>query len=163
MSEERLERRSDDSKHARHEARLDRLEGVVEGIATNQARLESSITNMSSNIDRLIDTVTQNSRTNWGNYAAWSGVILIVAGLVVYQPLTAVEENLAEHIKDGHPHTVIQRVEDLEDNAIKQDDWMLEHNQNNVRTSEKLRALEKVVEDIRAEQLRRTQKVYKTE
>lgn len=91
-------------------------------------RLEQSIqnTNISlrdhaartnNNIDRLtkgIEELTRNQflgkQTNWGMIASWAAVLILLLGLVVYQPLQEIRTGITDHKEDGHPTSVLTRI-----------------------------------------------------
>ena len=93
-------------------------------------RLEQSIENTNialrdfagrtnQNIDRLtrsIEELTRNQllgkQTNWGMIASWAAVLVLLLGLVVYQPLQELRTGINMHKQDGHPTSVLQRVEE---------------------------------------------------
>ncbi len=118
-------------------------------------RLEQSIENTNialrdfagrtnQNIDRLtknIEELTRNQflgrQTNWGMIASWAAVLVLLLGLVVYQPLQELRQGINHHKQDGHPASVISRVlelhkatdaevHELEDWKKQMDVWVLE-------------------------------------
>lgn len=93
----------------RFNGRLDRVEGIVETLATNQARVETTMTNLVSQIDHLSGSLTryttdaiQQSKTNWT--MIWSAGTLVVALVValgtgfVGKPLSNLETKVEAHV-----------------------------------------------------------------
>ncbi len=72
-----------------------------------------------ANIDRLtrsVEELTRNQllgkQTNWGMIASWAAVLVLLLGLVVYQPLQELRTGINAHKQDGHPTSVLQRVDE---------------------------------------------------
>ena len=71
-----------------HQSRIDRLEGVVEGLATNQAKTETQLASLVTSVDRISTNfesfsvrANDNSKTNWG--------VLISTGSLVFTVIVA--------------------------------------------------------------------------
>ena len=95
-----------------------RLEQSIE--STNSA-LRDFANRTTNDVDRLtksIEELTRNQllgkQTNWGMIASWVGVMILLLGLVVYQPLQELRVGINNHKSDGHPSSVIARVENNE-------------------------------------------------
>lgn len=78
-----MRRREDETLHTSHSSRLDRLEGIVEGLATNQAKLETSMSAVATNVEKLTATfaefskdVRDGSRTNWSTLISAGALVL---------------------------------------------------------------------------------------
>jgi lysyl-tRNA synthetase class I len=63
--------------------------------------------------------ILQGKQTNWGMIASWVGVLILLLGLVVYQPLQELRTGIGSHVEDGHPHSVIERIENNETRFIE--------------------------------------------
>ena len=96
--------------------RISRVEAQIEGLASNVARLETSV-------QKMADAVVQGSKTNWGVIFSGLGTVVVVMLLYV-QPFADsirklrhdVDEQSREfvaHVRDGHPRRVEQKVDTL--------------------------------------------------
>ena len=98
-------RKVDDHKHYRHESRLDRLEGVVEGLATNQAATETQLSNLAKNVDKLatgFDNFTTEQRTN--NKTNWS--VILSAGTLLLALVVALGQGFVRSPLQDLQHDV---------------------------------------------------------
>lgn len=155
------------SSHARHNVRLDRLEGVVEGLAQNQARMEATIgamaenvSTMSSHLDVFATQTVQSAKTNWGVLMSGGSLLLaIILALgvgFVGKPLGNVQtlvkeehDSFLEHVKDGHPKTVVALIKSMSANHEKALD-VLDHDMREIQA--RMRAHEVEVAAIDATQ-----------
>ena len=111
------------------------------GIVSDRiASLEASFAHLANQVEHISRAVDQLAKTgtDWGVLAGWSTVLVGVLGglgtLAIWpitQDISRVETSLyqqnsafVEHIRDGHPYRVIDRVEKLEEQ--QQDKRMLE-------------------------------------
>lgn len=92
-------------------------------LALNSKRLEDFIMTSEKKFDRLEDRLTRSEKerleakqTNWGVLVSAAGVAVILLGLIVYQPLQEVRGLISEHTRDGHPLTVIEKVNTVGEN-----------------------------------------------
>ena len=108
-----------------------RLEQSIEN--TNVAlrdfanRTNHSIDRLTRNMEDMGKTQLLGKQTNWGQIASWAGVFVVLLGLVVYQPLQELRSGWSAHEHDGHPESVITRIQnneqrfaDIMDNLQKQ-------------------------------------------
>ena len=139
MTEE-YNRREADHQHTRHETRLDRLEGVVEGLATNQARAEATMGNLVTSVDRLSEAFTQSqarqtesSKTNWGVIASWASVLIILLGLVIYQPMREQQASIAKIVEWQRTYEVRSEGRNVQQTTEhKAIDEKIEHNHKQI-------------------------------
>lgn len=93
----------------RFNARLDRVEGIVETLATNQARVETALQALSNQTTALansLENFTQQSytqaKTNWGMVLSAGTLILaLIVALgtgFVGQPLSNLQKKVEDHI-----------------------------------------------------------------
>jgi hypothetical protein len=93
----------------RFNSRIDRLEGIVEGLATNQARVETTLQGLTSQMGSIADSLdqmnresVQQSKTNWT--MIWTAGTLVVALVValgtgfVGKPLSNLETKVESHM-----------------------------------------------------------------
>lgn len=108
-------RRHDDSKTLDLHSNIGRLE---QSITSTNEQLRDFAARTNANIDRLTKyfedvnkSILQSKQTNWGMIASWVGVLVLLLGLVVYQPLQEIRTNIVSHTEDGHPASVITKIE----------------------------------------------------
>jgi len=98
------------------DARIVRLEQVAENLA-------SSISKLTTDVGALAQLMRESNKTNWGVMATWAGVFLMLVVALgngyIGQPLAALTRQNAAitaaftaHISDGHPTTVLEKVQD---------------------------------------------------
>lgn len=101
---------------------IGRLEQSIE--STNVAlrdfagRTSDDISRLSKNIEELTKNQFLGKQTNWGMIASWAAVLVLLLGLVVYQPLQEIRGSIGDHKQDGHPHSVINRIENNEERFV---------------------------------------------
>ena len=86
-------------------------------------KLEESVISTNRNIDKLTRNMEELSKnqflgkqTNWGMIASWVSVLVLLLGLVVYQPLQEVRNAIISHRADGHPTSVIKQIDAVRTN-----------------------------------------------
>ena len=142
------------------DSRVTALETAVENV-TNQlsglsTRLDEKFSKLDGTLSRLYSRQEESTKTNWGTLAAWAGVILIIAGLVIYQPLTEMRMGFFDHARDGHPTTVKERVdlvngmhefrlEKLEYWKTQSELWMEKHGEKNAKFEERILDIEREI------------------
>jgi len=98
------------------DARIVRLEQVAENLA-------GSISKLTTDVGALAQLMRESTKTNWGVMATWAGVFLMLVVALgngyIGQPLSALAKqndaitiSFTEHISDGHPTTVLEKVVD---------------------------------------------------
>ncbi len=111
-------RRASDSRTLDLHANVGRLEQSIQ--STNSAlrdfaaQTNSSIDRLTRSFEEVNKSVLQGRQTNWGMIASWAGVLILLLGLVVYQPLQEIRSGINEHTEDGHPESVINRIHNNE-------------------------------------------------
>lgn len=106
----------------RYNMRLDRIEGVVEGLATNQARVESTLTaltNQSQHLTESFEKFThlqqQAAKTNWG--VLLSGITLVLALVIalgtgfIGQPLSQLEVKVERGLEASQSNDIKIRAQ----------------------------------------------------
>ena len=112
-------RRAGDLKTNELSVTVGRLESSLE--STNVAlrdfasRTEHNIDRLTRSIEDLSKNQFMGKQTNWGMIASWAGVMVLLLGLVVYQPLQELRAGISTHKHDGHPHSVINKIEKTEE------------------------------------------------
>jgi len=83
-------------------------------------RTEHNIDRLAKSIDDLGKTQLLGKQTNWGMIASWAAVLVILLGLVVYQPLQELRVGISTHQEDGHPESVLSKLEIINSTNVKQ-------------------------------------------
>ncbi len=91
--------------------RLGSLEKNYHTISQDVAALTAAVQGLADNVRRL----TEGAKTNWTNIASWVGVMLIMLGLVFYEPMRSIDNMVHHHIKDGHPISVTEKFEAVDE------------------------------------------------
>lgn len=130
MADDRLEdmaghplRRSGDPKSFNDmSVQVGRLE---ESIQSTNLALRDFAGRTSGDISRLTESIQEinknqllGKQTNWGMIASWVGVLVLLLGLVVYQPLQEIRSGIFNHKADGHPHSVLNRIANNEERFV---------------------------------------------
>lgn len=100
-------------------------EGRFSAIESNHLQLQRDISALTKDVataiqatDNLVQSVrvvadnqTINTRTNWGVVLTGLVVFVMIMGLVVYEPMGMLTTDVSGHLKDGHPTSVIDKVD----------------------------------------------------
>ena len=87
------------------------LQRDVQNLTANVASIATSVKGMEASIEKMSERQLSSARTNWSNLASWAAVGMLVLGLVVYEPLRGLQTAVSEHLMDGHPESVLIRLE----------------------------------------------------
>lgn len=144
-----------------HELRRDGDISTFAELAVNSRRLEDFIMASEKKFERLEQHIVasdkerlESRQTNWGVLLSGVTVIILVLGLIVYQPLQEVRHLIAEHTKDGHPSTVVEKVNTVDEKvAILRDSLKTEVQINadnrKSRDADLLEEIRKIQETLR--------------
>ena len=100
-----------------NDQRLTRIEGVIGSLTSDVASLAASVKSLTDNtnlaikkLSEEINTVAnrqvENTKVNWGWFISGLTALVMILGLVVYQPLQEMRDVTLEHIRDGHPSSL---------------------------------------------------------
>lgn len=120
---EKHNRRATDTHYATLSSRMDGIENTLHTfikstdrqIATLDNEVKDGNRHILDKIDKLTSTQSSFQRTNWSNIATWAGVLVVVMGLVVYQPMQEMRAHVRDHTTDGHPVHVIEQIKTVEE------------------------------------------------
>lgn len=140
--------------------RINSLETDVKSLAMSVGSLESdvknvvrSMENMTSTIQSLANKIQTESKTNWGILGTWAAVIITLMGSIGYLGLQPMVELLErERFTNVRQYDMINHFKEA-------------YHTERVRTArvdQRVIDLEKIVQEIRDEQKRRTSRVYKS-
>lgn len=90
------------------------LQRDVASLAKDVSALTQATHSMASTVQALGKSQTEGLRTNWSVVFAGISVAVLVAGLVVYQPLNSLTTYYREHVIDGHPNNVLVKLSEFE-------------------------------------------------
>jgi len=82
------------------------------------SRTSEDISRLTKSIEEITKNQFLGKQTNWGMIASWAAVLVLLLGLVVYQPLQEIRTGIHDHKQDGHPTSVISRIENNEQRFV---------------------------------------------
>lgn len=104
-------------------AELHRLHERVTESETELRNVNASINRIEQTLSSISDRVIERGKTNWSVIAAWAAVvvtIIVVGSSGFIRDLNRVEnwiqrgtEEVVNHMRDGHPQSVLSKVESL--------------------------------------------------
>lgn len=165
------------------------LSKKVSALESDVRNVGRGVDDVSEQIKSLTNKLGENSKTNWGVLGAWASVILTVSGTFGYMLIDPIRAQLQttinklEHHINNPMHNVakseidsIRRELSIELKHIAKDEvdqyskikdlslWQQEHDKRvvgiNMYQSAKIEFLEKEIDRVKVEQLRRSSKVY---
>ena len=87
------------------------LQKDVSSLAKDLGALTASVKSLTGAISTIAQNQTSSLKTNWSVIFAGLGLVVLVAGLVIYEPLNSLQEYHRSHIKDGHPKSVLDKIQ----------------------------------------------------
>lgn len=103
-----------DARFTALETQLLSLAKDVTSLATDLSGIMQAVKSQSISIGQLADNQQRSMRTDWPVVVSSVGVVVLIAGLVLYEPLRSMREVVFGHLGDGHPDSVIQRIDVLD-------------------------------------------------
>lgn len=92
------------------------LQKDVSALASDVSALTAAVSSISESVKTIALNQSTHLKTNWGVIFSGLGVLVLVLGLVVYEPLMSLEQSIENHMVDGHPTAVkteLARVEQI--------------------------------------------------
>ena len=114
------------------------VQKTMSAMARSESATAQAVKSITASLDSISTNQTTNLRTNWGVIFAGLTVAAIFFGLVVYDPLNKLMDDHQQHVEDGHPTSVLDR--------IMADERRLEHRLD--RKQQQLTEIEKRIDEL---------------
>ena len=117
----------------------------ITALTRDVASLTTNVKTITDSLKSIATASQVNARTNWGVIASWAGVVVVLVGLVVYEPLRNLAHGHSEHVRDGHPVSVIDKIDAITGRVVIIENWKDTNADSDARTEERLLNIEREV------------------